>query len=112
MEVNVPIAQHSKLPPIYIAKALVKSIRSRPLNSECEYLIEETMESNPVLTVRLFFEGNLEIIGVFRHITKGKESVILVSSDDAVSILATIDDVLDALRENFVNFLKTGGNVL
>ena len=111
LEINVPIAQHSQLPPIYVAKAIANSIKSTP-SLGCDYLIDEITNSNLVLTISLFFEGNVEIIGVLRHLTKDKESVILVSSDDAVNILATIDIVIEALRNNFINLLKTRGNVL
>jgi len=109
--IQVPIAQHTKLPPVYVAKALANSIKNTP-SLGCEYLIEESMNSNPVSTIRLFFEGNVEIIGIFRHLTKKRESVILVSSDDAVNILSTIEVVLEALRKKFIDFIKTGGNVL
>lgn len=111
LKTNVPIAQHSKLPPKYVAKALSKSIRSST-SLDGEYFIEENIDSKILVLIKLFFEGNVEIIGVFSHLTKEKESVILVSSDESVSILAMIDEILEALRENFVRFLRSGGDDL
>jgi hypothetical protein len=105
MSTRSPGTRHTPLPSEYVARALANALGKSKI-AEADYTLEWHENSRLVMTTRIPSPGSTAILAVFEYEGDHRETAILVSAEDVTRILSAVDEVLEALKENFRKKLR------